>query len=66
MKHFSQKIKSMKEKKKKITSDELNQAIHKFLQNGGDIQKLPDQKNVNQNAVGSNWNNSQVSSDIRG
>ena len=53
-------------KGKKISEEELNSAIRKFLQEGGIIQKLPDQKNVNSQAVGMRWNNSELGGEIQG
>ena len=46
--------------KKGITKDDLDNAIQKFLKNGGIIQKLPAQKNSGISRIGEKYNNSQV------
>ncbi len=43
-----------------ITEAELKAAIRKFLQSGGIIQKLPDQRPASDRMVGRKWNNSEM------
>jgi len=49
---------------KELTREELQKAIGKFINNGGIIQKLPDQKNVRQNRVGGKWGTSEMGGNV--
>ena len=52
---------SMKETRtKKITEAELQAAMRRFVEAGGMIKKLPDQKSIASQAVGVRWNNSDI------
>ena len=42
--------------KRKISAEELQQAIRKFLEKGGNIQKLPEEKAAAGRMVGAKWN----------
>ena len=40
---------------KQINQQEIQSAIHKFIESGGIIEKLPEQKTVKYKLVGSRW-----------
>lgn len=59
----------MKDKSKKeanITEEEVQAAIKKFLQSGGIINKLPDQKTVSARLVGKRWGSTEMGGDRHG
>ena len=43
-----------------IRHEELRQAIAKYLQSGGEIHKLPEQKAVSTVVVGRKWSNTEI------
>ena len=43
-----------------IGQEELRQAIAKYLQSGGEIHKLPEQKAVSIAVVGRKWSNTEI------
>ena len=51
-------------KKIKISVEELQSAIQKFLKEGGIIQKLPEQKSRSLRMVGGKWNNSEIGGEL--
>ncbi len=46
--------------KKKISQQELNLAVKKFVKEGGIIKKLPPQRSALQNLVGGKWGNTEI------
>lgn len=50
--------------KEGITQEELERAIRKFLENGGRIDRLPDQKNIASRMIGGKWNTSELAGDL--
>ena len=56
----------MKTKKNIITADELNKAIQKFLDQGGIIEKLPEQKSFESRAVGVKYNAMEIGTEVVG
>ena len=53
-----------KREKTKISSEELNRAVRKFVRDGGIIEKLPDQKSVGSKQVGGKWANTELGGEI--
>ena len=53
----------MNKKQKNISEEELNRAVRKFIDSGGIIKKLPDQKSAQLNRVGGRWCSTEVSGD---
>jgi hypothetical protein len=51
-------------KEKKITDEELQAAIQKFVKAGGIIRKLPDQRTSSSQMVGMKWNNAEIGGDL--
>lgn len=49
-----------------ISHEELQQAIAKYLRDGGRIEKLPEQKSVSSSLVGRRWSSSAVEIDPQG
>ena len=47
-------------RKSPIRHEELRQAIAKYLQSGGEIHKLPEQKAVSTVVVGRKWSNTEI------
>ncbi|MEE8396678.1 MAG: hypothetical protein V3S29_11530 [bacterium] len=54
----------MKEKKSSISHEELQRAVSKFINEGGIITKLPDQKALGQHRVGGKWATTEMSGDL--
>ena len=50
-------------KKNEISHEGLKRAVQKFIKAGGIIQKLPDQKNVEQKLVGGKWRSTEMGGD---
>ncbi|NIP73151.1 MAG: hypothetical protein GWO16_09055 [Gammaproteobacteria bacterium] len=53
-----------KGKQIRITDDEVQSAIRRFVQDGGIIRKLPAQKAVGARQIGKRWNTSEISGDL--
>ena len=53
-----------KREKSKISSEDLNRAVRKFVRDGGIIQKLPDQKSAGSKQVGGKWANTELGGEI--
>ena len=54
----------MKESKQQVTEAELQSAIRKFLDKGGMIHKLPDQKSGTARMVGRKWDSTEVGGEL--